>query len=239
MTQLYWIPQGADPDDFPPLKKALKEPDGLLAAGGDLSLARLATAYWKGIFPWYSDGEPILWWSPDPRMVLFPEQLKVSRSLEKNIRNGNFSVSVDKAFRDVIKHCAAVPRLGQDGTWITADMQAAYIKLHLRGLAHSVECWREGRLVGGLYGVAIGRVFFGESMFSLVSNASKVAFVRFVRYIREQGYALIDCQVHTPHMESLGAVLISRKEFRQCLKHWCKIRGVLDGTLSSDEILLK
>jgi leucyl/phenylalanyl-tRNA--protein transferase len=239
MTQLHWISQRAEPDDFPPLERALKDPDGLLAAGGDLSAQRLVTAYRKGIFPWYSEGDPILWWSPDPRMVLFPPQLKVSRSLEKNIRNGRFSVTVNQAFPDVIKHCSAVPRRGQDGTWITADMQAAYIELHLGGIAHSAECWHQGRLVGGLYGVAVGRVFFGESMFSLVSNASKVAFACFVRYIGEQGYALIDCQVHTPHMKSLGAAEISRKDFERQLHHWCNISGVLDGTTAGDRILLR
>ncbi|SEH06683.1 leucyl/phenylalanyl-tRNA--protein transferase [Candidatus Venteria ishoeyi] len=214
---------------FPPLDKALKYPDGLLAIGGDLHVQRLVHAYKQGIFPWYSDEQPILWWSPDPRMVLFPERLKVSRSLRKNIRNGGFSVTLNHAFLDVIAACALVAREEQEGTWITEEMMEAYYALHQQGIAHSVECWFEGRLVGGLYGLGLGRVFFGESMFSLMSNASKVAFSVFTRQLQAWNYALIDCQVHTTHLESLGAETIPRTLFRQLLDSHCE----QDSCLSS------
>lgn len=217
----HWIPHNAPPNDFPPVHAALDEPDGLLAIGGDLRPERLVTAYMRGIFPWYGEDQPILWWSPDPRMVLFPEFLKVSRSLRKNIRNGGFTITLDRAFTTVMERCASVPRPLQDGTWITEEMSAAYGQLHELGVAHSVECWREEELVGGLYGLALGKVFFGESMFAEASNASKVAFSVFVRQLQLWGYELIDCQVYTEHLESLGAVMIPRTEFQSLLRRWC------------------
>jgi leucyl/phenylalanyl-tRNA--protein transferase len=227
MRRPYWIPCNARPDDFPPLKQALTHPNGLLAVGGDLTSSRLIIAYRNGIFPWYNDGEPILWWSPDPRMVLFPDSLKVSRSLRKTIRKAKFTFTMDQHFRDVIKGCAG-PRRKQDGTWITQDMQAAYCQLHDDGFAHSVESWYEGRLVGGLYGIALGNVFFGESMFTRMTDASKVAFVHFVWQLQRWGYELIDCQQQTRHLESLGAIAIPRQEYRALLDNLCEkpfVRG--------------
>lgn len=202
-----------DTAPFPPVDMALRQPDGLLALGGSLSPTRLLNAYRQGIFPWYQDGQPVLWWSPDPRMVLFPADLKVSRSLRKTLRHGGFEVSFDGAFTQVIEACADTVRPGQQGTWITRDMQTAYRTLYRLGYAHSVEVRRRDQLVGGLYGVAIGRVFFGESMFSRVPNASKVGFAALVKTLQTTGYRLIDCQVHTPHLESLGARPIPRREF--------------------------
>ncbi|WP_029519952.1 leucyl/phenylalanyl-tRNA--protein transferase [Persephonella sp. IF05-L8] len=184
-----------------------------LAIGGDLSPERLIFAYSLGIFPWYSEDEPILWWSPDPRMVLFPDELKISRSLKKVLKNKGFEVRFNTAFEDVIKNCATVKRKGQDGTWLTPEMIEAYIRLHKLGFAHSVETYLDGKLVGGLYGVAIGGVFFGESMFHKVSDASKVAFVHLVKRLKEKGFDIIDCQQSTPHMARFGAREIPRKEF--------------------------
>ncbi len=221
MRRPYWIPYNARPDDFPPLEQALTHPNGLLAAGGDLTSSRLIIAYRNGIFPWYNDGEPILWWSLDPRMVLFPDCLKVSRSLRKTIRKGKFTFTMDQHFRDVIKSCAG-PRGKQDGTWITQDMQTAYCKLHDEGFAHSVEAWYEGRLVAGLYGIALGSVFFGESMFTQMTDASKVAFVHFVWQLQRWGYELIDCQQQTHHLESLGAIGIPRQKYRALLDNLCE-----------------
>ena len=198
---------------FPPLSAALKEPNGLLAVGGDLSAERLLEAYRRGIFPWYSPGEPILWWSPDPRMVLFPEEFRISRSLGKILRRGDYEVRLDSAFMQVIEACADTPRPGQHGTWIVPEMQAAYRKLHELGYAHSVETWVNNELVGGLYGLAIGRMFYGESMFAHATDASKIAFAHLVRFLREQGYGLIDCQMSTPHLASLGAREIPRADF--------------------------
>ena len=206
---LTWLERG---DPFPPVEEALREPNGLLCAGADLSLKRLLTAYANGIFPWYSGGEPILWWSPDPRMVLFCDELKVSRSLAKNVRNKGFETRIDSAFAKVIKACAE-PRKGEPGTWISADMQAAYMALHHAGHAHSFETWRDGRLVGGLYGVAIGRAFFGESMFSRETDASKVALVALVGELRARGCPMIDCQQRTPLLASLGGREIPRRQF--------------------------
>ncbi|HEB96950.1 MAG TPA: leucyl/phenylalanyl-tRNA--protein transferase [Sedimenticola thiotaurini] len=218
-----------DPDDpaapFPPVEQAEREPDGLLAVGGDLHPTRLLNAYRAGIFPWYTDQQPLLWWSPDPRTVLFPERLKVSRSLRKSLRNKGFGVTFDQAFGQVIAGCAA-PRQGEAGTWITPDMAEAYTRLHRMGHAHSVEVWREGELAGGLYGVAMGRVFFGESMFSRVTDASKVGFVHLVRQLQAHGFHLIDCQVHTRHLISLGAEEIPRREFVRQLDRWCPEAGV-------------
>ncbi len=207
-------------DDFPPVEQALADPDGLLAAGGDLSPPRLLRAYRHGVFPWYNPGEPILWWSPDPRLILFPGRLKISRSLGKVLKKGEFTLTWDQAFPEVVEGCAA-PRRGKKGTWITPEMKTAYLQLHGLGFAHSVECWRQGELVGGLYGVAIGRVFFGESMFHRFSNASKVAIVGLCRWLRNWRYALIDCQVRTDHLASLGAEEIPRSRFVRMIRRWC------------------
>jgi leucyl/phenylalanyl-tRNA--protein transferase len=203
-------------DPFPPLEGALKQPNGLLAAGADLSPERLLAAYRRGIFPWYSEGEPILWWSPDPRMVLVPSDLKVSRSLAKTLRNRDHEIRFDTAFAAVLEGCAtrgadAGAEVGS--TWITADMRAAYQKLHQLGYAHSAETWIDGKLAGGLYGVAIGRMFYGESMFTRVRDASKIAMVHLVRRLARQGYGMIDCQMQTPHLASLGASAIARNAF--------------------------
>jgi leucyl/phenylalanyl-tRNA---protein transferase len=197
---------------FPPLEAALKRPNGLLAAGGDLSPERLLDAYRHGIFPWFSEGEPILWWSPDPRMVLVPGELRVTRSLAKALRNREYEVRLDTAFAGVVAGCAA-PRPDQPGTWITPEMRAAYHRLHSLGYAHSVETWIDGALAGGLYGVAIGRMFYGESMFSRARDASKIAFVHLVAFLAERGFRMIDCQMHTAHLESLGACEIPRADF--------------------------
>ncbi len=200
-------------DPFPPVSLALREPNGLLAAGADLSPQRLLSAYRQGIFPWFSAGEPILWWSPDPRMVLFPEELKISRSLAKTLRNADYQVRLDSAFDAVIHACATTPRRGQQGTWITAQMQAAYRRLHALGYAHSVETWRGGRLIGGLYGVAIGQMFFGESMFAHERDASKIALAHLCRHLCVHNFGMIDCQMETAHLRSLGARPIPREEF--------------------------
>lgn len=207
---------------FPPVH--LASPEGLLAIGGDLRAERLLEAYRHGIFPWYSEGQPILWWSPDPRMVLFPDRLKVARSLRKTLRAGRFRVALDTRFRDVMHACAA-PRPGQHGTWITAEMVDAYCRLHELGLAHSVETYLGEELVGGLYGVALGRLFFGESMFARATDASKVAFVHLVRQLTRWGFTLIDCQVSTAHLASLGAEEIRRQEF---LRHLDAALGAPD-----------
>jgi leucyl/phenylalanyl-tRNA--protein transferase len=199
-------------DPFPPVEEAMREPNGLLAAGADLSPRRLLDAYRRGIFPWFGDEDPLLWWSPDPRMVLFVDELHVSRSLRKTIRSGRFTVTADRAFSGVMLGCAA-PREQQDGTWITTEMRAAYARLAAMGYAHSVESWVDDELAGGLYGVAIGRVFFGESMFARVTDASKVAFVALVRHLHRWGFRLIDCQMPTAHLSSLGAREIPRAEF--------------------------
>ena len=201
---------------FPDVELALREPDGLLALGGDLSPERLISAYQQGIFPWYSEGQPILWWSPDPRMVLNPAEIKISRSLAKIIRKQKFTISLDKDFENVIRSCSK-PRLEkgqiQTETWILEEMIEAYSILHHQGYAHSVECWLDKKLVGGLYGIVIGKIFFGESMFSRVSDASKTAFVYLNKQLEQWGFQLVDCQVYTPHLESLGAKMIPRKEF--------------------------
>ncbi|MBA8735069.1 leucyl/phenylalanyl-tRNA--protein transferase [Chromobacterium violaceum] len=202
---------------FPPVSQALSHPNGLLAAGGDLSSRRILAAYSEGIFPWFSDGEPILWWSPAPRMVMFPDELKVSRSLAKTLRNLDYEIRVDSAFPEVMRACAE-PRAGQDGTWIVPEMVAAYCRLHQIGYAHSFETWIDGELAGGLYGVSIGRMFYGESMFSRRRDASKLAFVHMVRHLQAQGVTMIDCQMHTEHLASLGARLISRDVFLATLK---------------------
>lgn len=202
--------------DFPDVSEAWEEPDGILAAGGDLSISRLVNAYRHGIFPWYNEGEPILWWSPNPRCVLIPNEIKVSKSLGKIIRSGKFIVTFNQCFSKVIASCAS-PREtiedGETGTWISNEMQQAYIELHKSGHAHSVECWLDDQLVGGLYGLAIGKVFFGESMFSAVSNASKVAFATLCEKLKENDFQLIDGQVYSNHLSTLGFKLIDREEF--------------------------
>jgi leucyl/phenylalanyl-tRNA--protein transferase len=217
---LYWVQANRLADDFQDTKEALAEPDGLLAAGGDLSPERLLNAYCRGIFPWFSDGQPILWWAPDPRSVLFPERLKISRSLAKTLRRQPFHVTFDTAFIDVMRGCAA-PRRGEPGTWITDAMLDAYTSLHRAGFAHSIECWSAGHLVGGLYGVAIGCVFFGESMFSAATDASKVALANLVDRLLSWEYRLIDCQIHNAHLESLGAERIPRAEFNVLVHEHC------------------
>lgn len=198
--------------EFPPLEKAMREPNGLLAGGGDLSAERLVQAYRHGCFPWFNEGQPILWWSPDPRTVLFPEELHISRSLGKLLRQQRYQVTFDRDFAAVISACAA-PRDYADGTWITGAMQDAYLQLHHQGHAHSVEVWEHGTLVGGLYGLAMGQLFFGESMFSRADNASKVGFAMLVQHLKEAGFALIDCQMPTDHLHSLGARSIPRRDF--------------------------
>lgn len=207
------IPWLESVDAFPPLEQALIEPNGLLCAGGDLSAQRLLLAYRQGIFPWYSVGEPILWWSPDPRMVLVPSEFKISRSLQRTLRAGTYQIQLDSNFPAVMRFCAQTPRNGQVGTWITAEIQEAYGKLHELGFAHSVETWMNGKLVGGLYGLAIGKMFYGESMFSHATDASKLALAHLTRFLTEQGFGLIDCQMNTPHLASLGAREIPRSEF--------------------------
>jgi leucyl/phenylalanyl-tRNA--protein transferase len=220
MSPIRWISPAEAPDAFPPADEALEEPNGLVAAGGDLSPERLLLAYPRGIFPWYEAGQPILWWSPDPRAVLWPSRLRVSRSLGKIVTQRRFGLSSDAAFDEVLEGCAA-PRSSASGTWITAQMASAYSELHRLGWAHSFEAWQDGRLVGGLYGVAIGRVFFGESMFARISNASKAAFVTAVRYLEQRGYALIDCQIASAHMSSLGATALRRRLFLDYLRDFC------------------
>ena len=204
-------------DPFPPVSRALRSPNGLLCAGADLSPRRIVEAYSQAIFPWFSEGEPILWWSPDPRMVLFPEELKVSRSLRKSVARGLYEIRTDTAFRAVMQACAR-PRCGQTGTWIVPEMIDAYTQLHRLGHAHSVESWRDGELVGGLYGVALGKVFFGESMFARAPDASKVALVKLVERLRERGFRAIDCQQATAHLASLGAREIARSEFANLVR---------------------
>ncbi len=206
---LKWLAAG---EPFPPVESALQDPNGLLCAGGDLSAQRLLDAYRRGIFPWYSGDEPILWWSPDPRLVLYCAELKLSRSLAKSLRNKGFEVRIDTAFRQVLAGCAG-PRADGGGTWLGEDMRLAYARLHRAGVAHSFETWRDGELVGGLYGVSLGRMFYGESMFSRAPDASKVALVGLVEEARRRGIPLIDCQVRTPLLVSLGAREIPRRAF--------------------------
>ena len=204
-------------DPFPPVEQALVEPNGLLAAGGDLSPARLRDAYARGIFPWFNDEDPVLWWSPDPRMVLLPRELHLSRSLRRTIRSQEFTVTFDRAFQAVMEGCAG-PRDKQDGTWITADMMRAYTRMAELGHAHSVEAWADGELAGGLYGVAVGRIFYGESMFTRRSNASKVAVSWLARQLDRWQFELIDCQMSTEHLASLGAREVPRADFLRHLE---------------------
>lgn len=200
---------------FPPLETAGE--DGLLAIGGDLSTERLLLAYRSGIFPWFNEDEPICWWSPDPRFVLYPTELKVSSSMKTVLQNGKYRFTINRAFAQVIQNCKTVSRHGQDGTWISPSMQQAYITLHELGYAHSAETWHDGELIGGLYGIRQGNLFFGESMFSLKPNASKFAFINYVRQLQKENVQLIDCQLHTNHLESLGARMIPRELFAQML----------------------
>ena len=227
--------QWLEPDslDFPDVATALEEPNGLLAVGGDLRVERLVAAYQRGIFPWYEADQPVLWWSPDPRLVLYPDELHISRSLQKICRNNPFQFSIDEAFCQVVDACAA-PREYEDRTWISSAMESAYSSLHDKNIAHSVEVWQDARLVGGLYGVALGHVFFGESMFSRVSNTSKLALVFLMQHLRKWGYHVVDCQIYSSHLESLGAREISREKFCAVLaefvgdssqsRHWRAVR---------------
>lgn len=198
---------------LPPLSFALREPNGLLAIGGELTRERLIEAYRAGAFPWYSSGQPIFWWSPDPRMVLFPGEIKISRSLAKRLNRGNYEIRLDTAFRAVMEACASTRRPDQDGTWIVPEMVEAYCALHEHGYAHSVETWIDGELAGGLYGIAIGGMFYGESMFHRITDASKLAFVHLVRHLKKKGLGMIDCQMHTSHLQRFGAREIPRMEF--------------------------
>ncbi|MFA5984186.1 MAG: leucyl/phenylalanyl-tRNA--protein transferase [Methylococcaceae bacterium] len=204
---------------FPPLSYALEEPNGLIAIGGCLSPARLLNAYRHGIFPWYNPGEPILWWSPNPRLVMYPDKIRISHSLAKTLRKQLFNITFDQAFSEVISACAQT-RISTGGTWISPEIHHAYTKLHELGIAHSVEAWNNGKLVGGLYGIALGQIFFGESMFHSQTNASKVAYATLVERLRLWGYQLIDCQVHTQHLASLGAEEIERDHFIRLLDNY-------------------
>jgi leucyl/phenylalanyl-tRNA--protein transferase len=224
MSTLRWLSSADAADRFPPASQALTEPNGLLAAGGDLSPKRLLAAYRRGIFPWYEEGQPILWWSPDPRAVLRPESVKVSRSLRRSLNKGGFELKIDHAFDAVVAACAE-PRRYTDATWITREMAAAYAHLHSMGWAHSFESWRDGELVGGLYGVAIGRVFFGESMFTRATDASKVALVRLAEHLAARSFQLIDCQVASAHVATLGATSLSRADFLALLDEYCEPPG--------------
>ncbi|HEX7086581.1 MAG TPA: leucyl/phenylalanyl-tRNA--protein transferase [Vicinamibacterales bacterium] len=215
------IPWLDEHDPLPPVERALRRPNGLLAAGGGLSVARLVDAYSRGCFPWFSEGEPVLWWSPDPRMVLFPHELHVPRSLARRMRRGGYEMRADTAFADVVAGCAE-PRDGEPGTWITIEIREAYQALHEAGYAHSIETWIDGRLAGGLYGVAIGRAFFGESMFTRVPDASKIALVHLVRHLEREGFGIIDCQMRTAHLARFGAREIPRREF---LAHVTRLVG--------------
>ncbi len=219
-NKLYWVRDNVIANEFPDINSALKEPDGLLAIGGDLTPERLLDAYRRGIFPWYSEGQPILWWTPEPRWILEIGGMKMSRSLRKTLRRRLFRVTFDQVFEDVIKACAE-PRKDAEGTWITSDIRRSYKILHEQGYAHSVECWYQNELVGGLYGIAIGKIFFGESMFSYMSDASKVTLVHLMAQLRALNFRLIDCQIHSRHLESLGATPISRNTFATILHQFC------------------
>ena len=219
MTQLVNLNARDANQPFPDVSTALTDPDGLLAVGGCLSLSRLHNAYYHGIFPWYSNDEPLLWWSPDPRLVMYPDHFKTSRSLRKTLRKQVFQITFDQVFPQVMAACAE-PRDSSSGTWITDEMQQAYCQLHRSGLAHSVEAWHQEQLVGGLYGIGIGQVFFGESMFSRCSNASKTAFASLAIHLKTWDYALIDCQVYSSHLASLGAITLPRSQFIALLQRY-------------------
>lgn len=219
-NRVVWLSPADPPDAFPPVELALREPDGLLAAGGDLSSERLLAAYRHGIFPWYEEGQPILWWSPDPRCVLYPQEFHASRRLRRYARQSSLTLSCDKAFSDVVLACAG-SRESQQGTWITPDVMTAFNKLHADGWAHSIEIWDEQTLVGGIYGLSIGRVFFGESMFSHRDNASKFAMLGLCSILSRNDFELLDCQVLSEHLLTLGACLIPRAEFAETLRCFC------------------
>ena len=236
MSSLPWLDPYDDEQPFPNPEYALRDPDGLLALGGSLSPKRLLRAYRSGIFPWYSPGQPILWWSPDPRTVLFPERIKISRSLRKTLKRGLFSITMDTAFATVIRRCGE-PRDGNPGTWISPEIRAAYGRLHQLGYAHSVETWYGAELVGGLYGVAIGRVFYGESMFSRMDDASKAALVGLTAHLQHWGFAFIDCQMHTAHLIRMGAEDIPRTLFIELLRHFCPVSGWEGAWHFNDELL--
>ena len=223
MTGPFWL-NPADRTNFPHVEHVLREPDGLLAVGGDLSMERLLAAYRRGIFPWYSEGQPILWWSPDPRALLFHDELHISRSLARFIRTSDYRVTLDQQFSAVIKGCAA-PRRGEPGTWITPEMNSAFLRLYKLGYAHSVEVWQDEELIGGLYGVCLGRMFYGESMFSRRVNASKLALVYLVRQLARWDFGPLDCQVQSSHLHSLGARGMARREFGQILDRYCAQRS--------------
>jgi leucyl/phenylalanyl-tRNA--protein transferase len=227
-----WLQPG---DPFPALERALAEPNGLLAAGADLTVPRLVEAYERGIFPWYEDGQPVLWWSPDPRMSLAPAELKIPRSLRKRLAKRDYEVRADSAFEEVIRACAA-PRAGHDGTWITGDMIAAYTRLHLAGHAHSVETWIDGRLAGGLYGVALGRMYYGESMFTREADASKIALVHLARQLHRWNFGLIDCQMKTDHLARFGAREIPRAEFMRKLANLVNYPRTVDKWRLDDDL---
>lgn len=220
VNQLYWVADNIIASGFPPVSRALRDPDGLLAIGGNLSDETLLQAYRQGIFPWYSKGQPILWWSPNPRCVLEVSDLKISRSLQKTLRKKTFDVTINQAFGLVIRACAE-PRHGHEDTWITAEMDLAYNRLNGTGHAVSVETWQDNELVGGLYGIVIGKVFFGESMFSRKTDASKVALVMLAKVLKDRKFRIIDCQVHSQHLQSLGARPMPRDLFVNLLQHYC------------------
>lgn len=219
--RIAWLSDADSPDAFPPVANALTEPEGLLAAGGDLSRDRLLAAYVRGIFPWYDEGQPVLWWSPDPRCILWPDQLHISRRLRQQLRNSKAEIRFNTAFASVVEQCAG-KRRSQQGTWITQEMKAAYQDLHNEGWAHSIEVWANDELAGGLYGLCIGRVFFGESMFSAKANASKMAMIGLTRHMLANGLDLVDCQVVSPHLLTLGATTVSRQEFTSFLTEACQ-----------------
>lgn len=222
---------------FPSVEQALTQTDGLLAIGGELSQTRLLEAYQQGIFPWYTEDQPIMWWFPDPRCVLFPDELRISRSLKRALRQQDYTVTFDQSFADVIAACAAPRGDNADlGTWITQDIMDSYLSLHQAGYAHSVECWQYGELVAGLYGVAIGRVFFGESMFSRVSDLSKVCLVHLVRFLQAEDYVLIDCQVYSQHLASLGARLIPGAVFSGLLGQACETECTAPWRSVADDV---
>jgi len=225
--QIYWVADNRIAADFPPVDRALADPDGLLAIGGDLSPLRILNAYRRGIFPWFSEGQPILWWSPDPRCILKPGNMKISRSLRKSMHNKAFRITCDRAFGDVIQACAA-PRQGVRDTWITHDVRHAYQQLHDMGYAHSIECWQHGKLVGGLYGLAIGRAFFGESMFSQGADASKTCLAWLEARLADHEFRLIDCQVESTHLRRLGAELIDRRSFVRALNEVCEVASTME-----------
>jgi len=238
--RVVWLTASDPPTAFPPVENASREPDGLLAAGGDLSADRLLTAYRRGIFPWYDEGQPILWWSPDPRCVFEKGDLHISRRMRRELRRSSAEVRFNSAFSDVIQACAG-PRRYEQGTWITSDMVAAYESLHRDGWAHSVEIWQDNALVGGLYGLIIGRVLFGESMFSLRSNASKIALLTVDRMLNDDSVGLIDCQVQSSHLLSMGAAVIPRSDFVKRLEELCdppaKFENWPNDPISAPELL--